>query len=82
MGMNICVKSVDGEIFKEFRAEAVREGLNVGKALNFAMQEWLEKSEKKPKMSILDLKPWNWGKGTERLSEEADEVLYGKWQSS
>mgnify|MGYP001610425050 CR=1 FL=1 len=34
--------------------------------------------DKKPKMSILDLKPKDWGRGSERTSEEVDEVLYGK----
>ncbi len=75
--MQLSVKNVDEDTFREFKAQAVRGGLKVGKALTLAMQEWLEKSEKKPKLSILDLKPSSWGKGTERLSENADEVLYG-----
>ena len=34
------------------------------------------KRKKKAKLSLLDLKPKDWGKGTERLSEEIDGELY------
>jgi hypothetical protein len=81
IGMQLSVKNVDEDTFREFKAQAVKSGLKIGGALTLAMQEWLEKSEKKPKRSLLDLKPWDWGPGTERLSEEADDILYGKWQS-
>ena len=74
--MQLSVKEVDEKIFREFKAEAVKEGFKVGKALTLAMMLWIHRSNKKPKMSLLDLKPTNWGKGTERLSEEADTVLY------
>ncbi len=76
--MQLTVKEVDKRVFREFKAEAVKEGLKIGSALNLAMAEWLEKTEKKPKLSLKDLKPTNWGKGTERTSIEADEILYGK----
>jgi len=75
--MQLSVREVDEKIFREFKAEAVREGFPVGGALNLAMKMWVEKAEKKPKMSILNLKPASWGKGTEKLSEESDTVLYG-----
>lgn len=34
------------------------------------------KKKKKPKLSLLDLKPKDWGKGTEKLSEEIDKIIY------
>ena len=74
--MQLSVRDVDKKIFREFKAEATREGFKVGGALSLAMQLWLQKS-RKPKMSLLDFKPTNWGKGTERLSEEVDKILYG-----
>lgn len=74
--MQLSVKNVDKEIFKEFKAESTRVGLPVGGALSLAMQLWLQRKRKKPKMSILDYKPWSWGKGTERVSEEIDKILY------
>ena len=74
--MQVSIKNVEDEIFREFKAESVREGLNVGKALTLAMKLWLEKKEQKPSMKLLKFKPANWGKGTERTSEEIDKILY------
>ena len=74
--MQVTLKNVEKDIFREFKAEAVREDLALGKAVTLAMKFWLVRARKKPKLSILDLKPTSWGRGTERLSIEADEVLY------
>ena len=74
--MQVSIKDVDEHIFREFKAESVREGLKIGKALTLAMRLMLEKMEKKPKMRFLDLKPKDWGRGTERISEEIDTILY------
>lgn len=74
--MQVSIKNVDEHVFREFKAESVREGLKVGNALTLAMQLMLEKKEKKPKMSILDFKPRAWGKGTEKTSEEIDKIVY------
>ena len=74
--MAISIRNVDEELFKEFKAEAVREGLSVGKALNIAINDWLSKHTK-PKKSLLDLKTKRWGKGTENTSQEIDKILYG-----
>lgn len=74
--MQLSVKDVEEQVFREFRAESVREGFKVGKALTLAMRLWLEKRGKKPKMSILNLKARDWGRGTERLSEEIDSTIY------
>ena len=74
--MQLTVKDVNEKIFREFKAEAARESVNIGKALNLAMSIWIQKSTK-PKRSLLDIKPVSFGKGTERLSEEADKIVYG-----
>lgn len=74
--MQVSIKDVDENVFREFKAESVRGGLKIGKALTLAMQMMLKKSEKKPKMRFLDLKPKDWGKGTEMVSEEIDRILY------
>lgn len=74
--MQITIKNVQEHVFREFKAESIREGLKIGNSLTLAMGLWLEKSKKKPKLSLLDLKPKDWGKGTERLSEEIDRVVY------
>lgn len=74
--MQITIKNVQEHVFREFKAESVREGLKVGDSLTLAMRLWLEKSKKKPKLSLLDLKPRDWGKGTERLSEDIGMAVY------
>jgi hypothetical protein len=75
--MNITVRGVDEKIFKEFKAEAVREGKKIGEALNEAMRVWLMRKRAK-KLKLLDLKPFDWGEGTERLSVEVDQIIYGE----
>ena len=74
--MQLSVKNVEENVFLEFRAESVREKLPVGKALTFAMRYWLQQRKKKSKRSILNFKAMDFGKGTERLSEQIDEALY------
>ncbi len=74
--MQVSIKNVEEEVFREFKAESVREGFKVGKALTLAMKMWLENIGRKPKMSLLNFKPRDWGKGTERTSEEIDNIIY------
>ncbi len=74
--MQVSIKNVEEDIFREFKAETVRERLKMGKALSLAMKLWLENKEKRPKLNLLDFKPKRWGKGTERTSEEIDKILY------
>ncbi len=76
MRMQISVRGVDEEIFREFKAVSVRKGLNLGKAISLAMKKWLEE-EKREKISFLELEPVDWGEGTEESSKEVDETLYG-----
>lgn len=72
--MQLSVRNINERIFKAFKTKAVKEDLSVGEAMNLAMQLWLE--GKKGKVSILDLKPMDFGKGTEKLSKEIDKTLY------
>lgn len=74
--MQVSIKNVEEDVFRDFKAESVREGLKIGKALTLAMKVWLESRETKPKLSLLDLKAKSWEKGTEKTSEEIDKILY------
>ena len=78
--MQLSVKNVDNDVFREFKAASVKEGFTVGNALTLAMRLWIERRKKKFKMSLLDIKIGNWGEGTEKTSEKIDDVLYEKWQ--
>ena len=75
--MQIRVNGVDEKVFREFKGEAVKEGLKVGRTLNMAMMMWVWQREGKL-LSLLDLKPVRLRKGTEHTSEQIDDILYGK----
>lgn len=74
--MNVTVRGIDEELFRKFKAKAVKEGKKLGDALNEALLIWLmEKSGKKTRLT--ELEPFDWGEGTERTSVEIDEIIYG-----
>ena len=77
MKTQVTVKEVDEDSFKELKAEAVRRKMGVGAALTLAIENWLS-SLKQKKGSLSELKPRNWGPGTEYLSEDVDKVIYGE----
>ncbi len=77
--MIITVRDVEEDDFKEFRAAVVSKGIKTGTALSQAMREWAGKPESKKRKgkSLFDLKPVDWGKGSEQYSSRFDEYLYG-----
>ncbi len=75
--MNITIRGLQENVFREFKAKAAREGMKLGDALSIAMEKWSKESKKEKGAKLSDLKPFNWGKGTERTSEEIDKILYG-----
>lgn len=74
MGTQITVRDVDPDVFRKFKAYAILNGMNVGQAINLAMKQFLSKGRSKKRLS--DLKPIDWGPGTEHASEQIDETLY------
>lgn len=79
----ISVKGVDDEVFTRFKARAVEAGVPVGEALTRAMLQWRPKSKKHKRLNLLNYPAKDFEPGTEHLSLEIDEVLYGKkreWQ--
>ena len=77
--MNITVRDIEDIVFRDFKAEAVRDGTTLGNAVTMAMKLWLEhyKEDRTKKKNLLNLKPFDWGKGTENSSLEVDDILYG-----
>lgn len=76
--VNIAVRDVDEDLFRELKAKAVRDGTTVGQELNQALSTYLSgRLKRKKKLRFLDLTPWDWGPGNERASMEIDETLYG-----
>lgn len=77
--MIITVRDVDEGAFREFRTRVVSEGINTGMALSQAIRQWAKSPEpsKRKGKSLFDLKPVDWGKGSELYSSRFDEYLYG-----
>ena len=78
MGVNVSFRDVDEIVLRDFRAFVAREGLKTGAVVTEAFRYLLDRvktTRKKPPLSAL--KPVNLGLGTENLSSEVDEVLYG-----
>lgn len=73
----ITVRDVNPQVFQEFKAAAVDNGMRLGIALTLAMEK-LRSELLRKKFKFTSLKPVDWGKGTERVSEEVDQILYGK----
>ena len=73
--MSKSIRGIDEEVFREFKAEAQRREKNLGDAVTEAMSNWLDREEK---VSLDEFEAWDWGEGTESLSEEHEEELYGK----
>lgn len=72
----ITVRNVDPDAFREFKTEATRRGMKLGIALTLAMKKFKSGLVKKGKFT--DLKPVSWGQGSEHISEEVDDILYGE----
>ncbi len=74
--MQLSVRNVDKKVFENFKVEVTKEGLTIGKALTMALDQWVESKSKK-REKFLELKPIDWGTGTEKTSKEIDNILYG-----
>lgn len=77
--MNITMRGLQENVFRQFKAKAVEEDLRLGDAITQAMQLWLKDKGKKAghRGRLSDLPSWDWGPGTEKSSQEIDKTLYG-----
>lgn len=78
MTMNTTIRGLDPIAYKELKARAALEERAIGELVNDAIRGYLNRPEpgEKP-LSLLDWKSIDFGPGTERLSEEIDDILYG-----
>ena len=75
--MNITIRDLDERVYRRFKAKAVGEGIKLGDAVAQAMTLWISETGDRPRSRLSEIPSFNWGKGTERSSEEIDGVLYG-----
>ncbi len=80
----IGVREVDKEIFERYKALALARRMKLGAALTLAMKKMLDNSKinhkkenLKKAQALLKMKPIDFGPGSEHLSEQIDEILYG-----
>ncbi|MBS7635655.1 hypothetical protein KEJ34_09320 [Candidatus Bathyarchaeota archaeon] len=76
--VNITIRGLNEEVFRRFKAKAVEEGMKLGEAFTQAMEMWIRQRETEHRTSLLEIKPFDWGEGTERVSIEIDQILYGE----
>ena len=75
-----AIRGLNEDTYRKFRQKAIEERLKVGDALTFAMEDWLKKEKNRKEVNpkrLLKMKPFDWGKGTEKTSKEIDEIIYG-----
>lgn len=79
MRVHASFRDVDEEVFKDFKAILAHESMKSGDALTEAMRLFLKqfKKSRKKKQGLMDLKPIDFGNGSEHSSKEIDEVVYG-----
>ena len=75
----VGIRDVNEETFRKFRSLAIERKMKIGEALNIAMKKMIidKDNEKKKKLGIINMKPFDFGNGTENSSEEIDKILYG-----
>jgi len=72
------IRNLDEQAYRELKARAALAGKTVGEMVNEAVRCYLARPELLPKRgSLSDLTPERYPKGSERLSEEIDAVIYG-----
>jgi hypothetical protein len=77
--MNITIRNIDDSLYREIKADASREGITIGTAVNRAIRVWLNRKSTRSisRHSILELDAIDFGEGTENLSEDFEHNLYG-----
>ncbi len=76
--MDTTIRNLDEEVYRELKARAARSGRTIGEAVNEAVRFYLAvPSPHGRRGSLFDLEPEAYPQGSERLSEEIDEVVYG-----
>lgn len=76
---NVTFRDVDEEALRELKTEAAREKKKLGQAVTEAIEYWVHhrRIHKKKNGKFTDLKPVNFGLGSEHSSTDIDKVVYG-----
>jgi hypothetical protein len=77
MGNVITIRDIDQEVFRDFKAFAIKRKMKLGAAMTLALLKFKSDFQTK-KGRLTSFKPFHGGKGTEQSSELIDEILYGE----
>ena len=76
--MDRAIRNLDGEAYRRLKARAAAEGKTIGEAVNEAIRAYTSFPwDFEKRGSMMDIKPTHFGKGSKRLSEEIDAIVYG-----
>ena len=76
----LVVRKASPVIYKEFKKKAVERNVSVARALDMAMEQWIEHSEKDKRPDPKNMLPvigMFKTRGKVRYSKQVDEILYG-----
>lgn len=77
--MDTTVRNLDEEAYRRLKAWSALTGKTIGEALNEAIRAFLARPDLSAKRgSLKDLVPESYGRGSERLSEQIDSIVFGK----
>ncbi len=80
----IGIRDVDEKTFQQFKEISAAERAKLGQMITFAMRKIIEEKKRKKQnhwravATLANSKPLDFGPGSERLSEQIDEILYGE----
>ena len=76
--MDTTIRNIDEKTYRALKAKAALAGKTVGEMVNEAIQAYLTRPDPHTKRrSLKDLKPEEYPKGNEHLSDEIDAIVYG-----
>ncbi len=76
--MDTTIRNLNEDAYRRLKAHAALTGKTIGEAVNEAIQAYLARTQPLERRGTLrDLQPEPYPKGTEHLSEQIDQVVYG-----
>lgn len=76
--MDTTIRNLDEGMYRALKARAALTGRTIGETVNEAIQVYLARPGGLPRTaSLAALRPREYPRGTERLSETVDHVVYG-----
>ena len=80
--MDTTIRNIDEAAYQRLRVWAAHHDLGMGEALSRLVLDHahLPPARRRKGVSFWDIKPTDWGPGTEHTSEEVDRIVYDEAQ--